>query len=63
VRVAAEVRVVGQAVCARETVLRCVVVGADSGGGLHWLKPMVEVACMHVCTPCRAPVWAMVVHH
>jgi hypothetical protein len=39
------------------------VVGADSGGGLRWLKPMVEVACMHVCTPCRAPVWAMVVHH
>jgi hypothetical protein len=42
-------RVIGQTVRARATVLRCAVVGANSGGGLRWLKPMVETTCMHVC--------------
>jgi hypothetical protein len=45
---AADTRVVEQAVCARATVLRFAVAGADGGGGLRWLEPMVEAACMHV---------------
>jgi hypothetical protein len=38
----------------RAAVLRCAVVGADGGGGLWWLKPMMETACMHVWAPYRA---------
>jgi hypothetical protein len=59
---AVDTRVVGQAVHARAMVLRCAVAEADGGGGLCWLEPMVEAACMHVWAPCRALVWAMVVH-
>jgi hypothetical protein len=44
-----DARVIGQTVRARATVLRCAVTRANSGGGLRWLKPMVEAACMHVC--------------
>jgi hypothetical protein len=47
-------REVGQAVRMRATVLRCAVAGADGGGGMRWLEPMVEVVCMHVWAPCLA---------
>jgi hypothetical protein len=43
---AADARVVEQAVRVRSMVLLCVVAGVDGGGGLHWLEPIVEVACM-----------------
>jgi hypothetical protein len=44
----ADARVVGQVVRTQAMVLRCVVAGADGGGGLRWPEPMVEAACMHV---------------
>jgi hypothetical protein len=47
-RQAADVRVAGQAVHTCATMLQCAVVRADGGGGLRWLEPMVEAACMHV---------------
>jgi hypothetical protein len=60
---AADARVVGQAVRAQVTVLQCAVAGADSGGGLRWLEPMIEAVCVHVWAPCRALVWVVVVRH
>jgi hypothetical protein len=33
----------------QEAVLRCVVAGANVGGGLWWSELMMEVACMHAC--------------
>jgi hypothetical protein len=30
------------------------VAGANGRGGLRWLEPMVEPACMHVWAPCQA---------
>jgi hypothetical protein len=50
-----------KAVHVRVTVLRCAVAGADGGGGLRWLQPMVEAVCMLVWAPCRALVWVVVV--
>jgi hypothetical protein len=35
----------------RAAVLRCVVTGADGGGGMCWLELMLEAACMHVWAP------------
>jgi hypothetical protein len=58
---AADTRLVGQAVRVQATVLRCVVVRVDSGGGLRWLEPMVEMVCMHVWAPCQSLVRAVVV--
>jgi hypothetical protein len=58
---ATDVRVVGQAVRAWATVLRCAVARAACEGGLRWLEPMVEVACMHVWAPCRALMRVVVV--
>jgi hypothetical protein len=51
---AANARVVGQVVHVRVMMLRCVVARADGGGGLRWLEPMLEAACMHVWAPCRS---------
>jgi hypothetical protein len=45
---AADARVDGHALRSWATVLRCAVSLADGGGGLCWLEPMVEAACMHV---------------
>jgi hypothetical protein len=33
----------------RTTVLWCAVVEADGGGGVRWLEPTMEAACMHIC--------------
>jgi hypothetical protein len=44
--------VVGQAVRTRAMMVRCVVAGADGGGGLRWLEQMVKAVCMHVWAPC-----------
>jgi hypothetical protein len=49
-----DARVVGQAVHAQATVLRCAIAGANGGGRLCWLEPMVEAVCMHVWAPCQA---------
>jgi hypothetical protein len=34
----------------------------DGGGGLRWPEPMVNVACMHVWSPCRALMLVVVLY-
>jgi hypothetical protein len=57
---AANTRMVGQAVRAWVTVLRCAMARADGEGGLRWPELMVVAACMLVWAPCQALMWVVV---